>query len=318
MLDFSRPGKLADHGFIEVINGRFHAECPRQHGFLPLPDAAEKLEAWRRYDNEEGPHGAIGNKVPITLMKSGRHQPVTLNEAGKLCLCRSKVGNRIPQPAQIQALGQKFGALRPFTGSLRKIFAILQRQEPAVSVRLSSGGVFVWKGQAMGLISMIPAPVLPLTRPGVSVAAAGHGVVHAAAEPPPIWPVSASASSAALVRDHWTGPAFTRPHEAEGLELDGIPFIDDEAILLDDLPKDAPAPEAKQDSDAAAPPVPTANSYATDPDQTPDQRRSEAAARAYEDARAISGLHPHQAALTKADTSDAHISVTGPENRPRR
>ena len=34
-------------------------------------DAAEKLEAWRRSYNEERPHVAIGNKVPIMLTKSG-------------------------------------------------------------------------------------------------------------------------------------------------------------------------------------------------------------------------------------------------------
>jgi hypothetical protein len=33
--------------------------------------AVEKLEAWRRYYDEERQHGAIGNKVPITLTKSG-------------------------------------------------------------------------------------------------------------------------------------------------------------------------------------------------------------------------------------------------------
>jgi len=42
-----------------------------QHWFLTLADAVEKLEAWRRYYNEEQPHGAIGNKVPIMLAKSG-------------------------------------------------------------------------------------------------------------------------------------------------------------------------------------------------------------------------------------------------------
>lgn len=36
-----------------------------------LEDAAEKLEAWRKYYNEERPHGAIGNKVPILLTKPG-------------------------------------------------------------------------------------------------------------------------------------------------------------------------------------------------------------------------------------------------------
>jgi len=46
-------------------------ECLNQHWFLTLADAVEKLENWRRYYNEERPHGAIGNKVPIMLTKSG-------------------------------------------------------------------------------------------------------------------------------------------------------------------------------------------------------------------------------------------------------
>jgi len=36
-----------------------------------LLDVAEKLEAWRRYYNEERSHGAIGNKAMIMLTKSG-------------------------------------------------------------------------------------------------------------------------------------------------------------------------------------------------------------------------------------------------------
>lgn len=71
VLDFSRPGKPTDNAFIEAFNGRFRAECLDQHWFLTLADAAERLEAWRRYYNEERPHGAIGNKVPIMLTKSG-------------------------------------------------------------------------------------------------------------------------------------------------------------------------------------------------------------------------------------------------------
>ena len=65
------PGKPQQNGYIEAFNGRFRAECLNQHWFLTLADAAEKLEAWRRYYNEERPHGAIGNKVPIMLTKSG-------------------------------------------------------------------------------------------------------------------------------------------------------------------------------------------------------------------------------------------------------
>ncbi len=67
-LDFSRPGKPTDNAFIEAFNGRFRAECLNAHWFLSLADAWKKLEDWRKYYNEERPHGAIGQKTPITLL----------------------------------------------------------------------------------------------------------------------------------------------------------------------------------------------------------------------------------------------------------
>ena len=67
VLDFSRPGKPTDNAFIEAFNGRFRAECLNAHWFLSLADAQEKVETWRRYYNEDRPHGAIGNKPPISL-----------------------------------------------------------------------------------------------------------------------------------------------------------------------------------------------------------------------------------------------------------
>ena len=70
-LDFSRPGKPTDNAFIEAFNGRFRAECLNAHWFLTLADAREKVEAWRNYYNEVRPHGAIGNKAPISLQNSG-------------------------------------------------------------------------------------------------------------------------------------------------------------------------------------------------------------------------------------------------------
>jgi putative transposase len=66
-LDFSQPGKPTDNAFIEAFNGRFRAECLNAHWFLSLADAQEKVEDWRRYYNEERPHGAIGNRPPILL-----------------------------------------------------------------------------------------------------------------------------------------------------------------------------------------------------------------------------------------------------------
>lgn len=68
VLGFSRPGKPTDNAFIEAFNGRLRAECLNAHWFMSLTDAREKLEWWRRDYNEVRPHGAIGNKVPISLL----------------------------------------------------------------------------------------------------------------------------------------------------------------------------------------------------------------------------------------------------------
>jgi len=67
-LDFSRPGKPTDNAFIEAFNSRFRAECLNAHWFLSLADAREKMEDWRKYYNEERPHGAIGQKTPMMLL----------------------------------------------------------------------------------------------------------------------------------------------------------------------------------------------------------------------------------------------------------
>ena len=67
-LDFSRPGKPTDNAFIESFNGKLRAECLNAHWFMTLDDARRKCEAWRRDYNEERPHSAIGNKVPIELV----------------------------------------------------------------------------------------------------------------------------------------------------------------------------------------------------------------------------------------------------------
>lgn len=70
-LDFSRPGKPTDNGFIEAFNSKLRAECLNAHWFLTLADAREKLEDWRQYYNEDRPHSAIGYKVPSALQNPG-------------------------------------------------------------------------------------------------------------------------------------------------------------------------------------------------------------------------------------------------------
>ena len=43
-LDFSRPGKPTDNGFIEAFNSKLRAECLNAHWFMSLADTREKLE----------------------------------------------------------------------------------------------------------------------------------------------------------------------------------------------------------------------------------------------------------------------------------
>jgi len=67
ILDFSRPGKPTDNGFIEAFNSKLRSECLNAHWFMSLADAREKLEDWRRHYNEDRPHSAIGYNVPIAM-----------------------------------------------------------------------------------------------------------------------------------------------------------------------------------------------------------------------------------------------------------
>lgn len=81
-LDFSRPGKPTDNAFIEAFNGRSRAECLNAHWFLSLADAAEKLEAWRRYYHEVRPHGAIGSEAARHRFKGKPNVPISLVKPG--------------------------------------------------------------------------------------------------------------------------------------------------------------------------------------------------------------------------------------------
>jgi len=54
-LDFSRRGTPTDNALVESFNGRLRQECLNEHWFLSLRDARSKIEAWRRFYNEERP-----------------------------------------------------------------------------------------------------------------------------------------------------------------------------------------------------------------------------------------------------------------------
>jgi putative transposase len=73
-LDFIRPGKPTENGYIESFNGRLRDECLNVHQFLSLDDARLKLEAWRMDYNHHRPHSALGHLTPSEYAKQRQIQ----------------------------------------------------------------------------------------------------------------------------------------------------------------------------------------------------------------------------------------------------
>jgi putative transposase len=71
-LDFIRPARPTENGFIESFNGKLRDECLNAELFSDLVDARRKLEAWRRECNEERPHSSIGNLTPVEYARTVR------------------------------------------------------------------------------------------------------------------------------------------------------------------------------------------------------------------------------------------------------
>src|SRR6516225_11210108 len=63
-LDFIRPGKPVENGYIESFNGRLRDECLNGEVFFHLADAREKLERWRNDYNLHRPHSALEDRTP--------------------------------------------------------------------------------------------------------------------------------------------------------------------------------------------------------------------------------------------------------------
>ena len=63
-LHFIDPGQPVQNAYIESFNGKFRDECLNENWFLTLPEAREKIEAWRRDYNQARPHSALGYQTP--------------------------------------------------------------------------------------------------------------------------------------------------------------------------------------------------------------------------------------------------------------
>jgi putative transposase len=85
-LDFIRPGKPTENGFIESFNGRLRDELLNTEIFFSLFEAREKLEAYRLDYNTQRPHSSLGYRPPAeyaqraisqTTIARSNHQKLT-------------------------------------------------------------------------------------------------------------------------------------------------------------------------------------------------------------------------------------------------
>jgi transposase InsO family protein len=63
-IEFIRPGKPIDNGYVESFNGRLRDECLNVETFFDLSDVREKLERWRLDYNQVRPHSALDDRSP--------------------------------------------------------------------------------------------------------------------------------------------------------------------------------------------------------------------------------------------------------------
>lgn len=68
-LEFIRPGKPIDDGYIESFNGRLRDECLNVETFFDLSDVREKLERWRQDYNQVRPHSALADRSPEEFVR---------------------------------------------------------------------------------------------------------------------------------------------------------------------------------------------------------------------------------------------------------
>lgn len=68
-VEYIQPGKPIQNAYVESFNSRLREECLNEHAFRDLDHAKKKIEAWRRYYNEERPHSALDMKTPVEFEK---------------------------------------------------------------------------------------------------------------------------------------------------------------------------------------------------------------------------------------------------------
>jgi putative transposase len=71
-LDFIRPGKPTENGYIESFNGRLRDECLNIHEFATLEAVRAVSEAWRDDYNHRRQHGSLDHLTPSEYAMKGQ------------------------------------------------------------------------------------------------------------------------------------------------------------------------------------------------------------------------------------------------------
>jgi putative transposase len=91
-LDFIRPGRPVENGYIESFNGKLRDECLNVEVFFSLADARRKLERWHHDYNHCRPHSALADRTPTefaALCNGGKDgDKAALENAARLSLSR--------------------------------------------------------------------------------------------------------------------------------------------------------------------------------------------------------------------------------------
>ncbi len=83
-LDFIRPGKPVENGFIESFNGRLRDECLNVEVFFTLDDARETLAWWQADYNLRRPHSALQDQTPAAFAAEWAMTDKTTGESPEL------------------------------------------------------------------------------------------------------------------------------------------------------------------------------------------------------------------------------------------
>jgi len=75
-LDFIRPGRPTENGYIESFNGKLRDELLNAEVFFSLPEAREKLEAYRLDYNTYRPHSSLGYRPPAEYAQRAQSKTV--------------------------------------------------------------------------------------------------------------------------------------------------------------------------------------------------------------------------------------------------